>query len=60
MTVEIINASIVERKYSFPNAFVIDYKEDFGNTDGVGTFTLTIKQKKDKLANIAIDGGYPA
>ena len=60
VTVEIINASIVERKYSFPNAFVIDYKEDFGNTDGVGTFTLTIKQKKDKLANIAIDGGYPA
>ena len=28
VTVEIINASIVERKYSFPNAFVIDYKED--------------------------------
>lgn len=60
VTVEIITAGIVERKYFFPNAFVVNHKENFGNTDGVGTFTLTIKQKKDKMANIAIDGGYPA
>lgn len=60
VTVEIINASIVERKYTFPNAFVIDYKEEYGNTDGVGTFTLIIKQKKDKLDKIQIEGGYPA
>lgn len=60
VTVEIINASIVERKYVFPNAFVIDYKEHYGNTDGVGTFTLIIKQKKDKLEKIEIEGGYPA
>lgn len=60
VTVEIIQAGIVERKYTFPNAFVVNYKEDFGNTDGVGTFDLTIKQKKDKLSTIAIDGGYPA
>ena len=25
-----------------------------------GTFHLNVKQKKDKLANIAIEGGYPA
>ncbi len=60
VTVEIIQAGIVERKYSFPNAFVVNYKEDYGNTDGVGTFYLEIKQKKDKIANIAIEGGYPA
>ena len=60
VTVEIIQAGIVERKYCFPNSFVVDYKEQFGNTDGVGTFNLIIKQKKDKLATIAIDGGYPA
>ena len=60
VTVEIINASIVERKYSFPNAFVVDYIEEFGNTDGVGTFTLIIKQKKDKIAGISVDGGYAA
>ena len=60
VTVEIIQAGIVERKYSFPNAFVVDYTEDFGSTDGVGTFILSIKQKKDKINMIAIEGGYPA
>ena len=56
--VEIINAGLVERKYSFPCAFVVDYKEDFSNSDGIGQFTITIKQKKDKLDTIAIEGGY--
>jgi len=60
VTVEIITAGVVERKYFFSNAFVVNHKENYGNTDGVGTFTLTIKQKKDKMANITIDGGYPA
>ena len=56
--VEIINAGITERKYSFPRAYVIDYKEDFSNSDGIGQFTIVIKQKKDKLDTIAIEGGY--
>ena len=56
--VEIINAGITERKYSFPRAFVVDYKEDFSNSDGIGQFTIVIKQKKDKLDTIAIEGGY--
>ena len=56
--VEVINAGIVERKYSFPRAFVVDYKEDFSNSDGIGQFTIIIKQKKDKLDTIAIEGGY--
>ncbi|MCM1259258.1 MAG: membrane-associated protease 1 [Roseburia sp.] len=56
--VEIINAGLVERKYSFPRAFVVDYKEDFSNSDGIGQFTITIKQKKNKLDTIAIEGGY--
>ena len=60
VTVEIIQAGIVERKYYFPNAFVVNYDEDFGDTDGVGTFRLTIKQKKDKISAITIEGGYPA
>lgn len=60
VTVEVIAGGIVERKYTFPNAFVVNHKENYGNTDGVGTFTLTIKQKKDKISQIAIDGGYPA
>ena len=56
--VEIINAGVVERKYSFQRAFVVDYKEDFSNSDGIGQFTIIIKQKKDKLDTIAIEGGY--
>ena len=60
VTVEVIAAGIVERKYHFPNAFVVNQKENFGDTDGVGTFMLTIKQKKDKMKNITLEGGYPA
>ena len=32
--------------------------EDFSNSDGIGQFTITIKQKKDKLDKIEIEGGY--
>lgn len=60
VTIEHIAGGLVERKYNFPNSFVVNYEEDFGNTDGTGTFTLTIKQKKDKMVNISIEGGYPA
>jgi len=60
VTVEHVAAGIMERKYYFPNAFVVEYKEDFGDAEGVGTFTLTIKQKKDKLAQLTVEGGYPA
>ena len=53
-------AGVMERKYYFPNAFVIDYKEEFGNEEGTGSFTLVIKQKKDKLDKITVEGGYSA
>ena len=56
--VEVIAASQVVRKYTFPNAFVVDYPEDYGDAEGVGTFTLIIKQKKDKMAQVAVEGGY--
>ena len=60
VTIEHVAAGIMERKYYFPNSFVIDYKEEFGDVEGTGTFTLTIKQKKDKLGLITVEGGYPA
>jgi hypothetical protein len=60
VTIEHVAAGVMERKYSFPNAFVIDYKEAFGDVEGTGTFTLTMKQKKDKLGMITVEGGYPA
>ena len=56
--IQVIAASQVVRKFTFPNAFVVDYKEDYGDTEGVGTFTLIIKQKKDKMAQVAVEGGY--
>lgn len=58
VTIEIVEAGLVERKYTFPRAFVVDYKEYYGNTDGIGTFKIVIKQKKDKLDLVTVEGGY--
>ncbi len=58
VTVEVISASQEVRKYAFPNAFVVDYKETYGDLEGTGTFTLIIKQKKDKMAQVSVEGGY--
>lgn len=58
--IEHIAGGVVVRKYTFPNAFVVDYTEDFGDKEGTGLFTLLVKQKKDKIANIKIEGGYPS
>ena len=60
VSIEVIAASQVVRKYTYPNALVVDYKEDYGDTEGVGTFTLIIKQKKDKMAQVTVEGGYSA
>ena len=51
---------VMERKYCFPNAFVLDYKEEFGDVEGTGTFTLVLRQKKDKIASVAVEGNYSA
>ena len=58
VTIENNPVGVVERKYTFPNAFVVDYVENFGDTEGVGIFTLKIKQKKDKIEMVGIEGGY--
>lgn len=58
VTVEIVEAGVVERKYEFPRAFVIGYRENYGNETGAGTFHIVIKQKKDKLDLVKIEGGY--
>ncbi|WP_068777108.1 membrane-associated protease 1 [Paenibacillus sp. FJAT-26967] len=58
VTLEVIAADQVVRKIYFPNAFVVDYNEKFGDTEGVGTFSLLIKQKKDKTELAKIEGGY--
>ena len=45
-TVEIVSANQIVRKVHFPNAFVADYQEDYGHTEGIGEFILVIRQKK--------------
>lgn len=38
--VDVIAASQVVRQITLPNAFVVDYKEDFTDETGTGVFTL--------------------
>jgi len=58
LTVDVVNASQVVRKFSLPNAFVIAYNEEFGNTEGIGEFTLKVRQKKDKTDRVIMAGGF--
>lgn len=48
----------VLRNDIYPNAFVVAYKETFDVTAGVGSFEMTLRQKKDLLEGIENTGGY--
>ena len=39
-------------------AYVVSYKEDFSDESGVGTFTIQLRQKKDKNSSVAYQGGF--
>lgn len=56
--VDVISASQVVRQVTLPNAFVVDYEENYGDVEGVGTFKLYVKQKKDKTAKVKFEGGF--
>ena len=58
VTVDVISAGQVVRNYELKNAFVVEYDEVYGDTEGVGTFKLVVRQKKDKLKDVTINGGY--
>jgi len=53
-----VRGKVVVREYNFPNAFVVEYKERFSDKEGVGIFTLKIRQKKDRIEHVAVSGGY--
>ena len=55
-SLEIISAGQID----MTNVFVVDYIEEYGNQAGTGTFSLKIKQKKEKVKEVAIEGGYAA
>ena len=46
--IDVVSAGQVVRKYTIPNAFVMEYEEHMDDETGVGTFYLHIKQKKDE------------
>ncbi len=56
--IDVVNASQVVRQITVPNAFVVDYEEDFTDETGAGVFRLLIKQKKDKMVNLKFEGGF--
>ncbi|MBU3185972.1 membrane-associated protease 1 [Clostridium estertheticum] len=58
VTVDVISASQVVRQINLPNAFVVSYAESYGDEEGVGTFILELKQKKDKTTMVKFQGGF--
>lgn len=59
VTVQIEIDNQIFRKIQYPNAFVIDYTETYNDTAGYGQFTLILRQKADKTADVKIEGGLP-
>ncbi|AVQ29089.1 MULTISPECIES: hypothetical protein [Fusobacterium] len=60
LTLEVISGSVVVRKIDLPNAFILDYTEDYNDKGGVGEFKAVFKQKKEKIETVTIEGGYAA
>lgn len=58
--VQVINGGQTVRQYTYPNAFVMDYIEDLNDEEGVGTFTILLKQKKDLTAKVELKGNFEA
>lgn len=58
VSLEVIAADQVVRKLHLPNAFVVGYTENYADASGIGTFKLTVKQKRDKNDLVKIEGGY--
>jgi len=58
--IDIISASQVVRKFTLPEAFVVEYKEELDDETGVGDFYLHVRQKRDENAEVKIDGGFAA
>lgn len=58
VNITVVSASQIVRQITIPNAFVVDYVEDFTDETGAGVFRLLIKQKKDKMVNVKFEGGF--
>ncbi len=58
--IQVVNGGQIVRQYTYPNAFVMDYKEDLNDEEGVGTWTLLLKQKKDLTDKVELKGNFEA
>ncbi len=58
VSVDVISGGKVVRQIIMDTAYVVSYKETFGDESGVGTFTLQLKQKKDMNSNVEYQGGF--
>jgi len=58
VTLKNVRGNVVVREYMLPNAFVVDYEENYDDKEGVGTFELKMKQKKDRIEYITVHGGF--
>lgn len=58
VSVDVISGGMVVRQIIMDTAYVVAYKETFGDESGVGTFELVVKQKKDMNANVEYQGGF--
>lgn len=56
--VDVVAAGQIVRSFTLPNAFVMEYSEEQDDENGVGTFYLHVKQKKDLTGATAIEGGF--
>ena len=56
--VQVINGGQVIRQYTYPNAFVMNYLEDLNDEEGVGSFEILLKQKKDLTEKIELKGNF--
>ena len=56
--VQVINGGQIIRQYTYPNAFVMGYSEDLNDDEGVGTFIIDLKQKKDLTAKAELKGNF--
>ena len=58
--IQVVNGGQIVRQYTYPNAFVMDYTEDLNDEEGVGTWTLLLKQKKDLTNKVELKGNFEA
>jgi hypothetical protein len=58
LEIKMMLANQVIREIKMENAFVVGYEEHYGDAEGVGTFTLVARQKKDLFVGTTIEGGF--